>query len=304
MDRLASIELFLRVIERGSFSAAASSCGVSRPAASAAIQALERRLGTRLLHRSTRHVQPTEEGKLYYAHCRSIVASLEEADRSIGSALSGVIRLDTVGHLARTIILPALPDFLSRHPGLTVHLGEGERLVDLLREGVDCVVRGGPLPDSEMMARPLCLLPEITVASPEYLARHGTPRDPDDLDGHCMIGFASSRTKQVLPLEFSLGGQLVERILPARLLVSGAESSATAACLGLGLAQAPRYRFEAELARGALVEVLSAFPPAPTPLTLLYPSDRQLPPRVRVFMDWLIDIFSVFDRNNRRQAEK
>lgn len=304
MDRLASIDLFLRIIERGSFSAAAASCGISRPAATAAIQALEQRLGARLLHRSTRHVQPTEEGRLYYAHCRSIVASLEEADRSIGSALSGVIRLDTVGHLARTIILPALPEFLSRHPGLTVHLGEGERLVDLLREGVDCVVRGGPLPDSDMIARPLCLLPEITVASPDYLARRGTPRNPDDLDGHCMIGFASSRTKQILPLEFSLEGRLVERMLPARLLVSGAESSATAACLGLGLAQAPRYRFEAELAQGALVEVLSDFPPAPTPLTLLYPSNRQLPPRVRVFMDWLVEIFGAFDRDRQQHSKK
>lgn len=296
MDRLARIELFLRIVERGSFSAGASSCGISRPAATAAIQALEQRLGARLLQRSTRHVQPTEEGRLYYAHCRSIMASLEEADRSIGSALSGTIRLDTIGHLARTVILPALPGFLARHPGLAVHLGEGERLVDLLREGVDCVVRGGPLPDSDMIARPLCLLPEITVASPDYLARHGTPRHPDDLEGHVMIGFVSSRTRQVLPLEFSIDGQLVERTLPARLLVSGAESSASAACLGLGLAQAPRYRFEREIASGALVEILSGFPPAPTPLTLLYPSNRQMPPRVRVFMDWLLEIFSAFGK--------
>ncbi len=292
MDRLASIELFLRIIERGSFTAAAASCGVSRAAATAAIQALETRLGTRLLQRSTRHVQPTQEGQLYYEHCLAALSALEEADRTIGTALTGTIRLDTVGHLARTIILPALPEFLARHPGLNVHLGEGERLVDLLREGVDCVVRGGPLPDSDMIARPLGVLPEVTVASPAYLQRHGIPDTPDDLEGHEMIGFASSRTRQVLPLEFTRDGAVIERTLPARLIVSGAESCAAAARLGIGLAQAPRYRFEEDLAAGTLVEILAAFPPIPTPLTLLYPSNRQLAPRVRVFMDWLIEIFT------------
>ncbi|WP_336945099.1 LysR family transcriptional regulator [Asaia sp. HN010] len=294
MDRLASLTLFLRVIERGSFTAAAHDCGVSRPAATAAIQALELRLGTRLLQRSTRHVQPTEEGRLYYQRCQSIVAALEEADSMVGGALSGTIRVDTVGHLARTILLPALPDFLSRHPGLNVHLGEGERLVDLLREGVDCVIRGGPLPDSDMIARPLGLLHEATVASPDYLQRHGTPRTPDDLDGHQMIAFVSSRTKEILPLEFSTEEGLVERLIPARLLVSGAETSAEAARLGLGLAQAPRYRFEADLTAGTLIEVLAEYPPAPTPLTLLYPSNRQLAPRVRVFMTWAQELFSTF----------
>lgn len=279
-----------------SFTAAAASSGVSRAAATAAIQALETRLGTRLLQRSTRHVQPTQEGQLYYEHCLAALSALEEADRTIGTALTGTIRLDTVGHLARTIILPALPEFLARHPGLNVHLGEGERLVDLLREGVDCVVRGGPLPDSDMIARPLGVLPEVTVASPAYLSRHGIPATPDDLEGHEMIGFASSRTRQVLPLESTRDGAVIERALPARLIVSGAESCAAAARLGIGLAQAPRYRFEDDLAAGILVEILAAFPPVPTPLTLLYPSNRQLAPRVRVFMDWLIEIFAPVTR--------
>ncbi|GBQ15894.1 LysR family transcriptional regulator [Swaminathania salitolerans] len=292
MDRLASIALFLRIVERGSFTAAAASCGVSRPAATAAIQALETRLGTRLLQRSTRHVRPTQDGQLYYDRCLSALGALEEADRAIGKALTGTIRLDTIGHLARTVILPALPGFLARHPGLVVHLGEGERLIDLLREGVDCVIRGGPVPDSDMIARPLGVLPEITVASPDYLARYGVPATPDDLDGHVMIGFASSRTKQILPLEFTRAGDVLEYALPARLVVSGAESCAAAARLGFGLAQAPRYRFEDDIAAGRLVEVLRDFPPLPTPLTLLYPSNRQLAPRVRIFMDWLIEIFA------------
>jgi len=289
MDRLATLNLFVRIVERGSFSAAAGDCGVSRPVATAAIKALEERLGTRLLQRSTRHVQPTVEGEAYYHRCVAILADIEDADRDAGGGVAGRVRVDVPGHLARTILLPALPDFLARHPALTVHLGEGERFVDLVREGVDCVVRAGELADSDMVVRRLGMMEEITVASPAYLAKYGTPHTPDDLDGHQMIGFVSSRTGQPLPLEFTRNGGVIEVVLPARVLVSGADTSAAAARLGLGLAQAPRYRFAEDLASGALVEVLADFPPTPTPLSVLYPSNRQLSPRVRVFIDWLVE---------------
>jgi len=289
MDRLATLNLFVRIVERGSFSAAAADCGVSRPVATAAIKALEERLGTRLLQRSTRHVQPTVEGEAYYHRCVAILADIEDADRDAGGGVAGRVRVDVPGHLARTILLPALPDFLARHPALTVHLGEGERFVDLVREGVDCVVRAGELADSDMVVRRLGMMEEITVASPAYLAKYGTPHTPDDLDGHQMIGFVSSRTGQPLPLEFTRNGGVIEVVLPARVLVSGADTSAAAARLGLGLAQAPRYRFAEDLASGALVEVLADFPPTPTPLSVLYPSNRQLSPRVRVFIDWLVE---------------
>ncbi|OQM73925.1 LysR substrate-binding domain-containing protein [Manganibacter manganicus] len=289
MDRLATLNLFVRIVERSSFSAAAADCGVSRPVATAAIKALEARLGTRLLQRSTRHVQPTVEGEAYYHRCVAILADLEDADRGAGGAVAGVVRVDVVGHLARTVLLPALPDFLARHPKLTVHLGEGERFVDLVREGVDCVVRAGELVDSDMVVRRLGMMEEITVASPAYLAKHGTPLTPDELDGHRMIGFVSSRTGQPLPLEFTRDGGVIEIALPARVLVGGADTSAAAARFGLGLSQAPGYRFADDLASGALVEVLADFAPTPTPLSVLYPSNRQLSPRVRVFVDWLIE---------------
>ncbi|WP_417281715.1 LysR substrate-binding domain-containing protein [Azospirillum himalayense] len=162
-------------------------------------------------------------------------------------------------------------------------------MVDLVREGVDCVVRAGALADSDMVVRRLGTMPEITVASPSYLTAHGRPQTPDDLAGHHMIGFVSSRTGQPLPLEFTRDGQVVEVPLPARVLVSGADTSAAAARLGLGLVQAPRYRFAGDLASGTLVEVLADFPPTPTPLSVLYPSNRQLSPRVRVFVDWLAE---------------
>lgn len=289
MDRFTTLDLFVRIVDRGSFSGAAADLGISRPVATTAIKDLEQRLGTRLLQRSTRHVQPTVEGQAYYRRCVAILADLEDADCGAGGAVAGLLRVDVVGNLARTILLPALPAFLARHPALTVHLGEGERFVDLVREGVDCVVRAGELADSDMVVRRLGTMEEITVASPAYLAEHGTPASPDSLDGHVMVGFVSSRTGQPLPLEFTRDAEVVEVALPARVLVGGADTSAEAARLGLGLVQAPRYRFADDLASGRLVEVLADFPPTPTPVSVLYPSSRQLSPRVRVFIDWLVE---------------
>lgn len=289
MDRLSTLELFIRIVDRRSFSAAAADVGVSRPVATAAIKALEERLGVRLLQRSTRHVSPTVEGEAHYRRCIQILTELEDAERDAGGTVSGLIRADVAGNLARTVILPALPDFLARHPALTVQINEGERFVDLVREGVDCVVRSGTLADSGMVVRRLGVVHEVTCASPAYLAEHGVPTSPATLDGHVMVGFVSTRTGQVMPLEFSHHGRVIERMLPARVLVSGADASAAAALLGLGLVQAPRHRFAEDLAAGRLVEVLADHPPAPTPISILYPSRRQLSPRIRVFVDWLME---------------
>lgn len=207
----------------------------------------------------------------------------------MNGAVAGMVRVDVVGRLARSLILPALPEFLAQHPGITLYLGEGERFVDLVREGVDCVVRAGLLANSDMIARPLGQMAEVTCASPVYLAAHGVPHTPEDLKAahHTMIGFVSSRSGLPMPLEFRQGNQTFEVMLPARLLVNGADSYAAAARAGLGLIQAPRHGLRADLDSGALVEVLAHHRPAPTPLTLLYPSRRQLAPRVRVVMEWI-----------------
>lgn len=281
------IELFTRIVDRGSFSAAAADLGVSRPVATAAIKTLEERLGVLLLRRSTRHVSPTIEGEAYYHRCVAILAEMEDAERGASGAVSGLLRVDVPGNLARAIILPALADFLARHPALTIHITEGERFVDLIREGVDCVVRAGELADSDMVARRLGVIDELTCASPDYLAEHGVPSSPDDLDGHVMVGFVSSRTGQVMPLAFTRGGQTIERLLPARVLVGGADASVEAARVGLGLIQAPRHRLAADLAGGALVEVLGDYLPSPMPISILYPTRRRLSPRIRIFVDWL-----------------
>jgi DNA-binding transcriptional LysR family regulator len=194
------------------------------------------------------------------------------------------------GPMARTFILPELPAFLARHPALTLYIGEGDRFVDVVREGYDCVIRAGEIADSDLIVRRLGVAQERTFASPAYLARHGIPRTPDDLQGHEMIGFASSRTGQVSPLEFTVANEIRAFTLPHRITVTNSDTYAELARLGFGLMQAPRHRYAEDLANGTLVEVLPDYPSTTMPISVLYPKSRQLSPRVRVFMDWLVEI--------------
>ena len=287
------MRLLVRVVERRSFSAAASDLGIPRSSATTAIRQFEERLGVRLLQRTTRHVTPTLEGDIYYRRCKAILAEIEDADAALaGSEIRGLLRIDVHGPMARMFILPELPAFLERHPALTLHIGEGDRFVDIVREGYDCVIRGGEIADSDMIIRRLGLAQEATFASPAYLKRRGMPRTIDDLEGHEMIGFASSRTGQVLPLEFTVAGEVREVTLPHRISVTNSETYAALALLGFGLMQAPRFRYAADLASGALVEVLPDHPPSPMPISALYPKSRQLSPRVRVFIDWLVEVLA------------
>jgi DNA-binding transcriptional LysR family regulator len=193
--------------------------------------------------------------------------------------------------LARHFVLPRLPEFLTEYPDIQFYMSEGDRLVDLIREGIDCVLRVGDLQDSEMVARRLGVLAEITCAAPAYIERFGMPSDVSALVNHRIVGFHSSAMRELLPLEFIVDGVVRNVHLPATVAVNGAESLVAAARLGLGLIQVPRYHVESDLAQGALVPVLPDFPPSPTPVSLLYPPNRQLSPRVRVFIDWLIRTF-------------
>jgi DNA-binding transcriptional LysR family regulator len=293
MDRLDVMRLFTRIVERRSFTQAAEDLSLLRSSATQAIKQLEARLGVRLLQRTTRHVRPTLDGEAYYRRCLAILADVEDADAAFNQAKpGGLLRVDVHGTLARHFVLPALPAFLDDYPDLQLHLGEGDRLVDLVREGFDCVLRVGELQDSAMVGRRLAMLEEVTCASPGYLARHGTPDGLDALAGHLAIGFVSSVAHAALPLEFAVDGKVREVRLPSRLTVTSAETYVATARLGLGLIQVPRYHVADDLAAGRLVSVLERHPPTPTPVSLLYPHNRQLSPRVRVFVDWLAREFS------------
>ena len=296
MDRLEQMRLFVQVVERRSFTAAAADLGVPRSTATEALKRLEANLGARLLERTTRHVAPTPDGEDYYRRCLDILARLDEAESDLrGGQPRGQLRVDAPGLLTHTFLLPRLPEFLTRYPLIDLHLGQGDRLVDLVREGIHCAIRAGEPASSGMILRRLGTIEEITAASPDYLARHGTPQSPDDLDGHEMAGFVSSRTGEVMPLEFMVDGSVRKVALPSRVTSNNSDTVAGLARLGLGLIQAPRYRFVPDLASGALVEILRATPPPPTPLSALYPQNRQVAPRLRVFLDWVSEVF--------RQAE-
>lgn len=290
MDRLLSMGLLVRVVERQSFSAAAADLGLPRSSVTTAIKQLEERLGVSLLQRTTRHVTPTLDGDAYYKRCKTILAEVEDAEGALTGEVRGLLRIDVNGAMARHFIIPRLPGFLDVHRELDLYIGEGDRFVDLVREGFDCVIRAGEVADSGLVGRRLGAVREATLASADYLQRHGTPHSVADLEGHRMVGFDSSRRGQVLPLEFTVDGRTRTVTLPCRVTVNNADSYAALARLGFGLIQAPRYRYTDDIAAGRLVEVLACHPPAPMPLTVRYPPSRQMSPRVRAFIDWLVAV--------------
>jgi DNA-binding transcriptional LysR family regulator len=253
-----------------------------------AVKQLEARLGVRLLQRTTRQVRATLDGEAYYRRCLAILDDIEEAESAFrGAQPRGLLRVDVQGTQARRFIVPALPEFFAAYPDLEVFLGDGDRFVDLVHEGVDCVLRAGEPKESELIARRIATMPEATVASAGYIERFGMPRRWDALDGHRMIGFRSSATGGVLPLEFMDNGVRRTVALRSVLAVNGADTYKAAALQGLGLIQVPRYSVEEDLASGALVECLPDTPPSPTSVYVLYPRSRQLSLRVRVFIDWV-----------------
>ncbi len=292
MDRFDAMRVFARVVERRSFTLAAEDLGLPRSTVTDAVKQVEARLGVRLLQRTTRHVSPTLDGEVYYQRCLTILADIEDAEGAFaGAKPKGLLRIDTHGTLARHFVLPNLPSFLETYPDIEFYMSEGDRFVDPIREGIDCVLRVGLLQDSDMIARRVAMLEEVTLAAPSYLKAHGMPEHPNALDGHRMVGFRSTGTGGVLPLAFTLDGDVRKIGLPATVSVNAAESYFAAAKLGLGLVQVPRYHAEDALTTGELVHVLKDFPPPETPVSLLYPRNRQLSPRVRVFIDWLVRVF-------------
>lgn len=287
------MRVFSRVVERRSFTQAAEDLGLPRSTVTDAVKQLEARLGVRLLQRTTRRVSPTLDGAAYHQRCISILDDIEDAEGAFaGARPKGLLRIDVHGTLARHFVLPSLPAFLAAYPEIELYMSEGDRLVDLVREGIDCVLRVGEPQDSDMIGRRMTMLDEVTCASPDYIARHGRPKSFDGLEGHRMVGFRSSITGVPIPLEFQVGDKVEHVALPVTVAVNAAESFVAAARLGLGLIQVPRYHVERDLHAGTLVELLESCRPTQTPVFLLYPRNRQLSPRVRVFIDWLAGVFA------------
>ncbi|MGN6738347.1 LysR substrate-binding domain-containing protein [Dyella sp.] len=296
MDRIEAMRLYARIVELGSFTAAADDLTLPRATVTHAIKRLEARLGAQLLQRTTRRVRTTRDGEVYYGHCRRLLADIDEVEADFREAAivpKGRLRVDLPGTFARLQVLPHLPAFCARYPQIELDIGTGDRFVDLLREGVDCVLRAGKLGDSGMIGRQVGRLTQVTLASASYVREHGLPRTLADLQhGHVAVNWASPTTRRVEPLEFMVGRRRRELMLPSRLSVSGGDAYLGCCEAGLGIAQFPRYHLAEALAAGRMIELLPDTPPPPLPLTVLYPQQHHLPARLRVFVDWLAELLT------------
>lgn len=288
MDKLEQYRVFVQVAEMSSFIKAAHALELPRASVSAAIQQLETTLGTRLLHRTTRQVRPTADGLQLLERARALLAEAEDIDQLFQAGqrkVSGRLKVDVPSRIARRLVAPALPGFLRRYPRLQVALGSTDRAIDLVQEGVDCAVRFGTLLDSSLVVRPLGQVALINCASPDYLAEHGVPAQPDDLArGHWAVGYASASNGRELAWELPPSAQALR--VPSRVLVNNAESYIACCAAGLGLIQIPRFDVQHLLDRGQLVEVLPGFRAAAMPVSLVYPHRRQRSRRLIAFIEW------------------
>lgn len=296
MKLLESMQIYRRVAEQGSFTAAAASLGLSRASVSSAIQQLEGLLGTRLLHRTTRSVQMTQDGQVFYERCQDLLADMDELQslfREDTAELHGRLRVDMPLPIARDLVIPRLPEFLRLHPRLEVELSSTDRFVDVVREGFDCVLRVGALEDSSLIARPLGYYRMVNCASTEYLAEHGTPRDLEDLAAHRLIHYVLTLGARPSGFEYADPDEPgVERTLamPGAVTVNNTEAYREACIAGLGIIQVPEAGVHPYLESGELEEILPQYRPAPMPVSLVYAHRRHLPKRVQVFMAWIAEI--------------
>lgn len=292
MNKLEAMQIFVRVAELSSFTQAADSLGLPKASISVAVKQTEAWLGARLLHRTTRKVQMTQDGQAFYERCKDVLAEMDELQGMFQrgeEALSGRLRVDMPSGVARYQVLPRLDEFLQRHPRLELELSSTDRKVDIVREGFDCVLRVGELSDSSLVARPLGRFRQLNCASPAYLARHGTPAGLEDLARHRLVHYVSTLGARPAGWEWrdEIGSHWLA--MSGSVIVNNADAYQAACLAGLGLIQAPESGVRHLLDRGELVEVLPEFRAAPMPVTLLYAHRRNLPRRARVFMDWLAE---------------
>jgi DNA-binding transcriptional LysR family regulator len=307
LDRIDLFRIYARVVECESFTQAAKALGLPRSSVSAAVATLEQRIGTRLLQRTTRRVSATPDGAAFYEHCARLVADVEETEalfRHSAASPAGRLRIDVPGRIGRLIIAPALPDFLARYPEIDIELSVTDRASNLIEDGIDCVLRVGALSDSGLIARSIGELPLINVASPGYLAAHGTPGHPGELDGHRAVNYASPTTGRIEPWEWLEDGAVYDRALSGRVTVNSAEAYIACCLAGLGLIQIPAYDVAEHLASGELVEVMPRHRAAPMPMTLLYPHRRHLSRRLQVFADWLVALLHTRLTSRHSGAER
>jgi DNA-binding transcriptional LysR family regulator len=296
MDQLAAMRAFVRVVEAGTFSQAAGSLRMPKPTVTKLIQSLEAHLRTRLLNRTTRRVTVTPDGAAYYERVVRLLGEIDEIDSSITLSQAharGRLRIDVGTSLAALVIIPALPDFFARYPEIQIDLGVTDRPVDLIGENVDCVIRGGTLSDQSLIARRIAEIPYATAAAPAYLERAGIPRDPSELEaGHTIVNFFHPRSGRMLGIDFQSDTGRIE-LMPRHLLaVNDSLAYMAAAVAGLGIVQAPVFMLQKHLEAGRLQRILPQWTTDPINIYVVYPPNRHLSNKLRVFVDWVADLFA------------
>jgi DNA-binding transcriptional LysR family regulator len=288
--------VFTRVAELSSFTQAADSLGLPKASVSKSVKQLEEAVGTQLLRRNTRRVVLTHDGQACYERCKDMLASFDDLQAMFrqGEALRGRLRVDMSLGMAHRVVLPRLPGFLDLHPALEIELSSSDRRVDLVADGFDCVVRTGPLDASDLVARPLGMLVQHNLASRAYLAAHGVPQTLDDLAQHRLVHYATRLGVRSAGFEVEEGGVVRGIPMQGSVTVNNSEAYGAACLAGLGLIQAPTIALRPHVEAGELVEVLPQWRAPGLPVTVLYAHRRQLPARLRVFMDWLAEVLAPY----------
>lgn len=300
MQNLEPLLIFTRVADMGSFTRAADSLGITKGRASAAVRDLEAAVGARLLHRTTRSVQMTEDGRAFHARARDLLAEADDLHSMFAgdhAGLRGRLRIDLPTEVARTAIMPVLPTFMAAHPDLELELSSTDRQVDLVQGGFDCVLRIGPIGDETLVARPLGRLLMVNAASPEYLERHGIPRTLEDLtrQGHRTVHYSRTLGAKPYGWEYPDGsGRYATLPLPGALHVNSVQTYDAAGLAGVGLIQAALLGVHQHLQAGTLVEVLPDLRPEPLDMAFAVAHRSNLSRRVRTFMDWATTVLSPY----------
>lgn len=293
MDRFQAMQVFVRVVEAGSFTRAAELAHLPKATVTNLIKGLESHLGTRLLNRTTRKVSVTADGAAYYERCVRILTEVEETESTLSRAKAsprGLLRVDVPATFGRRFLVPALPAFFEQYPDIRLKLGCSDRPVDLVEEGVDCVVRGGEQPDAALVARRVATIDFITCASPAYLERYGEPIHPAELKRHRCVNYFSAKTGQVFPWDFTRDGERIELALEGPIALNDGEAYLEAGIAGLGIIQTTP--FFAARAGASLVRILPDWKSDSLPVWVLYPQNRHLSTKVRVFVDWIAELFA------------
>ena len=296
LDRIKAMEVFTCVVELGSFTKAAEALRLPKARVTTLVQQLEAHLGVRLLARTTRRLHLTDDGAAYQQRALALLQELGDLEGSVMRSVKtpeGRLRVDVPAAAARHLIAPALPEFCRLYPRMALELGSSDRPVDLIAEGVDCVIRGGQVHDESLAARPLGSLRVITCAAPSYLKSMGTPRSLQDLDQHMFVNYFSAKTGRIFPFDFAQGGAVQEIHRPHWVAANDADTYVAAGVAGMGLMKTPvNSGALSHLQAGRLVQVLPEWAVAELPLVILYPRNRHLSAKVRAFADWAVSLYA------------